>query len=103
MHLLLDTALLDNIVLIEYIICYCVQLKKLMLIIIGYILSSEGNYNFLLTDLPNYSSHKISSASATGFSRKGQELSTGTYTFHFSICCPVSLPVKTVMGVSWPP
>lgn len=74
-----------------------------MLIIVGYILSSEENYHFLLTDLPNYTSHKISSASATGFSRKGQELATDTYTFHFRIFCPGSLSVKIIMGVSWPP
>lgn len=74
-----------------------------MLIIVGYILSSEGNYHFLLMDLPYYTTQKISSASATGFSWRGQELSTGTYTFHFIICCPGSPPVKTAVGVSWPP
>lgn len=49
MHLILDTAY--NIVLIEYNVCYCVQLEKLMLIIDEYILRSEGNYHFLLTYL----------------------------------------------------
>lgn len=71
MHLILDTTY--NIVLIEYIICYCVQLEKLMLIAEEYILRSEGCYNFLLTDLLYDTSHRISSTSATGFSRTEQE------------------------------